>query len=215
MLQLACRDVNGDADIPTERLTQPRCVQTGLVKDPAADRDDQAGFLSQRDEVERRNLAEGRVLPAKQRFEPDHLERLELHDRLVSERELFLVERFAQLRDSLEAVERSLVEIVVVEGVVGIAVALRARYIAASACFSSSALLSPSEIPMLAEIRRCRSPTSMGVPTWSSRRSATTAASAGSLTDVRRTANSSPPSRATESPARMTFFNRSPRVART
>jgi hypothetical protein len=79
--------------MPTSRpsvWTQPRCVETGLVQDPAADRDDQAGLFRQRDEVERGNLAEGRVLPAKKRFEPDHLERLELYDRLVGERELLL-----------------------------------------------------------------------------------------------------------------------------
>ena len=111
---------------PTERLAQPGCVQTGLVQDPAADRDDQAGLFRQRDEVERRNLAESRVLPAKKRFEPDHLERLELHDRLVGERELFLVERLPQLCDPLEAIERGFVEVVIVERVVRIAVGLRA-----------------------------------------------------------------------------------------
>src|SRR6476620_1833965 len=126
VLQLPRRDVDGDADVATERLAQPGCVQTGLVQVPAADRADQAGLFRQRDAVEGRNLAEGRVLPAKQRLEPDHLERLELYDRLVGEGELLLVERPAQLCDPLEAVEGSLVEVVVVERVVRIAVGLRA-----------------------------------------------------------------------------------------
>src|SRR5690242_20670512 len=93
MLELPRRDVDRDLEIPTQEPTQARCVEARLEQDPASDLHDQARLLGKWDEVERGYLAERRVLPAQQGFESHHLERLEIDDRLVRQRELLLGDR--------------------------------------------------------------------------------------------------------------------------
>ena len=97
VLQLPRRDVDRHRDLTTHVLVQHRAVATRLLQDPFAERHDQSGLLGEWDELERRDRPLGRVLPAKQGFIAGDLIRLEIDHRLVVERELPELDRFAQL----------------------------------------------------------------------------------------------------------------------
>ena len=65
MPDLDGRHVHGDADM----VGPARGGQARLLQHPSADRDDQAGGLGERDEVERRYEAARRMTPTDQRLE--------------------------------------------------------------------------------------------------------------------------------------------------
>ena len=58
-------------------------VEAGAPQHPLAEIDDQAGMLGDRDELRRRDFADGRMVPARQRFDADDLFAAGIHDRLV------------------------------------------------------------------------------------------------------------------------------------
>ena len=87
-----------------ERLTatptscdQPDRVHAGLAQHPLADRNDQAGFFRQRNEIDRRDHAAQRMVPAHQRFEGDDDVLGDVADRLVIDFEFFALKRGAQV----------------------------------------------------------------------------------------------------------------------
>ena len=69
-------------------LLEGHRVLAGALEHPAAERDDQAGILRDRDERRRRDGAAHRVLPAQQRLVAADLAGLQVEDRLVGERQL-------------------------------------------------------------------------------------------------------------------------------
>ncbi len=72
-----------------------------------ADLDDGAGILGQRDEIDRRDQAAGRVTPAQQRLIAVHAVVLDVDDRLVEELELAaLGDGAAQIGLEVEALDR-------------------------------------------------------------------------------------------------------------
>ena len=65
ILELHRRKIDGDADV----LRPSRRIHAGLPQHPLADRHDQAGFFRQRNELDRRDHAAQRMIPAHQGFE--------------------------------------------------------------------------------------------------------------------------------------------------
>ena len=84
-----------------------------LAQDPRPDGDDQAVALGQRDEAQRRDHAEDRVVPAQQRLDAGDAAVVERHQRLVDEAQLAVVERVAQAALELQALHRALAHRVV------------------------------------------------------------------------------------------------------
>ena len=102
-LQLARRDVHGHRQRRLARafLLHPRGPRAGLVQDVAPDLHDQPGFLEQRHELGRGEDAALGVLPARERLHAGHVAALEVHDRLVAQRELAGVAARAAVRPSV------------------------------------------------------------------------------------------------------------------
>src|SRR4029078_6057647 len=88
----------GDARAPLGDLA------AALADDPAADVDDEADLLGQRDERRRHEQAALRVGPADERLDGDRAARRDLDDRLVGDLELVPGERLAEIRFELQAV---------------------------------------------------------------------------------------------------------------
>ena len=64
-----------------------------LLEHVAPERDDQAGVLGERDELDRGDAAAARVVPAHERLDRDRLAGREVHDRLVLDDQLALLDR--------------------------------------------------------------------------------------------------------------------------
>ena len=79
-----------------------------LAQDPRADRDDEPVALGQRDEAQRRDDAEDRVVPAQQRLDAGHAAVVEGDERLVDEAQLAVGEGVAQAALELQALQRAL-----------------------------------------------------------------------------------------------------------
>ena len=91
------------------------CAQASRI-DPGADRHDQAGLLGDRDELDRRDEAAGRVVPADQRLERADPVVLEVEQRLVKKLELAALDREPQVGLELPPLLRALVEALLEEG---------------------------------------------------------------------------------------------------
>src|SRR5207244_11979114 len=94
-LELANGEVDADRErlLAREALVDDNALAARRVQDPAANRDDQARLLGERDELERRDVPAGRVPPAQERLDAGDLARLEPGDRLGVERELGRLDR--------------------------------------------------------------------------------------------------------------------------
>src|SRR5262245_40295612 len=92
-------DVDADADLAA--LGQVRLpdlhLAAGLRQHPAAERDDLARLLRDRDEFARADHAALGVLPADERLDAEQVARVQLDDRLVEQQELAALERLADL----------------------------------------------------------------------------------------------------------------------
>ena len=97
--ELASGDVDADSQRrPARVLALPRAdLPAGLGEHPAADRPDQAGLLRNGDEEIGREQPAARMLPARERLEPDHGAGLQIDDRLVVRDDLVAFQRVAQL----------------------------------------------------------------------------------------------------------------------
>ena len=108
--ELAGRHVDRHA----ERIVAPGGeLAARLAQDPRADGDDEAVALGQRDEAQRRDDAEDRVVPAQQRLDAADAAVVERDERLVDEAQLAVVERVAQPALELQALHRALAHRVV------------------------------------------------------------------------------------------------------
>ena len=87
------------------RAGPQRGLAGGLAQDPAAQRDDQAGLLGQRDELARAEEAARRVLPADQRLEAGDAAEVEVDDRLVVQDQLLVLDRALELLAAVEALD--------------------------------------------------------------------------------------------------------------
>jgi hypothetical protein len=72
---------------------QRRALLAGLLEHPAAEGDDQPGLLGQGDELGWEDLPACWVLPAHQRLQGGDSAAVKLHDRLVLDGELVLLDR--------------------------------------------------------------------------------------------------------------------------
>ena len=96
--QFAHRRVDGDRECGAVRHRRPQARHAArLLNDPRTDRDDQAGLLGERHEVDRLHEAARRVPPAHERLEADDRAGRQRHDRLEVQLELVLDQGGAQL----------------------------------------------------------------------------------------------------------------------
>ena len=112
------RRLDGVRELPLARLP------AGLTQHPAADRDDEAGLLRERDEVERRHEAALGVVPAHERLDRRDPAAGQVDGRLVVDHELVALERLLELGLQLEALERGEVHVRLEELVAALAAAL-------------------------------------------------------------------------------------------
>ena len=76
--ELQRRDVHRDGQV-----RPGPAVEAGAAQHPFAQIDDQAGVLGDRNELRRRDLADCRMVPARQRLDADDLFAARIHDRLI------------------------------------------------------------------------------------------------------------------------------------
>ena len=108
--ELAGRHVDRHA----ERVVTPGGeLPARLAQDPRPDGDDEPVALGQRDEAQRRDDAEDRVVPAQERLDAADAAVVERDQRLVDEVQLAVVERVAQAALELETLHRTLAHRVV------------------------------------------------------------------------------------------------------
>ena len=109
LLKLSGADIDRDLQERRPRVTLPGLdLPAGAFHDPGTDRQDEAGFLGQRDEVGRRDESAASRLPAQQDFGADHLSGRP-HQRLIVGLQLIAFERLAQIAFECAApVERRL-----------------------------------------------------------------------------------------------------------
>ena len=127
-LELLDREVDADRQrrASRERLVQANAFATGLLEDPAADRDDQAGLLGERNELQsagssRASGASSGGAPRRRRSSS----LVEADDRLVVDLELVQLERVLELGLQLEPFDDALVHRRLEDAVAALAVALR------------------------------------------------------------------------------------------
>ncbi len=94
MLELDRRQV--DLHLQRVGARRRRCCAR-LLEHVAPERHDQPGVLGERDELERRDAAAARMVPAHQRLDGDRLAGREVHDRLVLDEQLALLQRALEL----------------------------------------------------------------------------------------------------------------------
>ena len=90
--ELQRRDVDGDG-----QARPGAAVEAGAAQHPFAQIDDQAGMLGDRNELRRRDLADGRMVPARQRLDADDLFAAGIHDRLVGGGEAVVLDGVEQV----------------------------------------------------------------------------------------------------------------------
>src|SRR6185312_508475 len=99
VVELAGRDVDADRDRRAvgELLVPLAGLLTGGPQDPRAERHDQPGFLGERYELGRRNPPALWMRPPNEGLDAVDAPGLQVHDRLIFEPELLLVERLLEL----------------------------------------------------------------------------------------------------------------------
>ncbi len=107
-----------------DRLRPFGGMRAGGAQHPFAERQDQSGFLRQRDEISRRDHAALRVVPAHQRLEAGNLAGLQIKDRLVVNLELAVGDGLAQVELERAARLQTLVHLALEEAMGAAAVAL-------------------------------------------------------------------------------------------
>lgn len=95
--ELLGREVDRDLRRPMAAGSQPYTHATGLAHDPFADRDDQAGFFGDADELIRTDHALLRMIPAQQGFQSLQAAAAQAQLRLVEHFQLVLVQRAAKV----------------------------------------------------------------------------------------------------------------------
>ena len=90
-------NVDADRDVGIAGGVPAGDLIAGLAQDESADRHDQPGFLGNRDELDRFDYASGTVVPTEERLERLDPAGLEIHQRLVSHRELVVLKSFSQV----------------------------------------------------------------------------------------------------------------------
>ena len=95
LLELTRRQIDGNPQIRETRFLPKLGLRAGRSQHPLADRDDQPGVLGHRNELERRDRAETRMVPAQQRLDSVAPATGQLDDRLVDDAQLLVVERVA------------------------------------------------------------------------------------------------------------------------
>jgi hypothetical protein len=91
--------------VVAEPVAQHRQVGARALEEPAAERDDEAGLLGQRDEDIGRDRAALRVRPARERLDGADAAGRELDERLVVDLELVAGERALEVGLELEALD--------------------------------------------------------------------------------------------------------------
>ena len=86
--ELPRRHVHADGHRRQARVLPGLVLPAGFVQHPIADRHDQAGFLGDRNEFDRRHHAQRRVVPADQRFDREDAPRAQVDLRLIVQDEL-------------------------------------------------------------------------------------------------------------------------------
>ena len=90
--ELQRRDVDGDG-----QARPVAAVEAGAAQHPLAELDDEAGVLGDRNELRRRDLADGRMGPARQRLDADHVVAAGIDDRLIGGLEAVVLDRVQQV----------------------------------------------------------------------------------------------------------------------
>ena len=90
--ELQRRDVDGDG-----QARPALAVEAGAPQHPLAELDDEAGVLGDRNEIRRRDLAGGRMVPARQRLDADHDRAAGVDDRLIGGGEAVVADRVQQI----------------------------------------------------------------------------------------------------------------------
>ena len=211
-MQLHGADIDRDVRAVRARV-ETLGLGARLAQDPASDRHDQTGLLGEHDEAARIDAPPGRVLPTHERLDALHRARVDLDDRLVVEEELVAVEGVGQVGAQLEALEHLLAHAGPVDLPTRLAVVLgrvHGDVGVAEQRLDGVVRVEPNAMPIDAlEWAVEFGPSTTGLESSASSRSAiSSAASAGSPST--RIANSSPPSRATESARRTTERRRTP-----
>ncbi|GBD19005.1 hypothetical protein HRbin27_01507 [bacterium HR27] len=103
--------VHTDREIGRETEAQPAPqLPAGLQEHPLRELRDQAGHFGERDEHARRHRSAHRMLPANQRLQTDDATAREIHDGLVMETEVSLLERSAEVAFERLPIDARLVE---------------------------------------------------------------------------------------------------------
>ena len=123
VVELAGRDVHGHLHRAAVQAVEAYRFSAAFDERPLAEVHDEPRVLCEGDELARRELAEGRMLPADERLVAGDLVAVEVYDCLVIEPELSAADPVAQLRDSLRALDGDAVELGVEEGVTDVGMA--------------------------------------------------------------------------------------------
>src|ERR1700722_12415607 len=93
LMELLRREVDRDAD----GFGPFHAFHAGLAQDPAAEVDDQAHVLGDRNDVDRRNRAAHRMIPSQQGFAGSYAPGFEIDERLIEQLEFLVGQRPAQV----------------------------------------------------------------------------------------------------------------------
>lgn len=93
LMELLRREIDRDAD----GIGPFHAFHAGLAQDPAAEVDDQAHVLGDRNDIDRGHRAAHRMIPAQQRFAGRDPPRFEIDQRLVEQLEFLVGQRLAQV----------------------------------------------------------------------------------------------------------------------
>ena len=94
LMELLRRKIDRDVDA----FRPLHAFHAGLAQDPAAEIDDQAHVLGDRNDVDRGNRAAHRMIPAQQRFAGRYPAGFEIDQRLIEQLEFLVGQRLAQVQ---------------------------------------------------------------------------------------------------------------------
>src|SRR3954447_1518280 len=94
LMELLRREIHRDADA----FRPFHAFHAGFAQNPAAEIHDQAHVFRNRDDIDRRNGAANRMIPAQQRFTRPYPSRLEIDERLIEQLEFLVGQRLAQVQ---------------------------------------------------------------------------------------------------------------------
>jgi hypothetical protein len=106
LLQLAQRQIDGDAAGLRHGLLPLAVVGAHAIQYPFADVQDEAGLLGERNELRRRDIAVSRQPPAQQRLGADHPAVAQVHLGLVQDHQLVALQGAPQLALQHQALDR-------------------------------------------------------------------------------------------------------------